>query len=72
MTFRSSAPEVPLPSPEFLEAHVRIAEILKASGIAVKIDKILAPYILEPRYHLAPDGSTDIAALLSQRMLTDI
>lgn len=65
VTFRSSAPEVPLPSPEFLEAHFRIAEILQASGIAVKIDKILALDMFEPRY-LAPDGSTDIAALLFQ------
>ncbi len=65
VTFRSSAPEVPLPSPEFLEAHFRIAEILQASGISCQNRQ--DPRSRHVRTKIpGPDGSTDIAALLFQ------
>lgn len=53
----------PLPSPELLKLHCAVANILHASGMAEQIDKLLDDN--DAIGGFAPNGSTDLAALLS-------
>ncbi|EAW19001.1 HNH endonuclease signature motif containing protein [Aspergillus fischeri NRRL 181] len=53
----------PLPSPELLQLHCSVANILNATGRGEKIDRILRDYGATGA--LARDGSTNISELLS-------
>ncbi|GIJ98286.1 hypothetical protein Aspvir_000402 [Aspergillus viridinutans] len=53
----------PLPSPELLQLHCSVANILNATGRGEKIDRILRDYVATGA--LARDGSTNISELLS-------
>ncbi len=64
----SHDPTIPLPHADYFDTHCRIAEILNASGLGVKLDiwKDDPSYFLA---HLAEDGSTDIESILNRRVL---
>ncbi|KAL7625683.1 hypothetical protein AAE478_004904 [Parahypoxylon ruwenzoriense] len=71
ITFTSHDPTVPLPDRDFLSAHYVVAKILNGSGLIHKIPVSDWPVSGGVR-SLKPDGSTDIAEILSRRLLIDI
>lgn len=69
VTLRSYDCRYPLPDPNLLALHAAIGNILHATGSAERIEKILRD-LERASGGLAPDGSTDISALLSMRQLS--
>jgi hypothetical protein len=69
VTLRSYDGRYPLPDPNLLALHAAIGNILHATGSAERIDKILRDFE-SASGGLAPDGSTDISALLSMTLLS--
>lgn len=70
VTLRSRDLSIPLPSPIFFDVHARVAKILEVSGIGLKISRALWP--LDMADVVAPDGSTDLAGIISRKLLIDI
>jgi hypothetical protein len=69
VTLRSYDGRYPLPDPNLLALHAAIGNILHATGSAERIEKILRD-LEGASGGLAPDGSTDISALLSMSQLS--
>jgi hypothetical protein len=63
VTLRSHDGRCPLPDPSLLALHAAIGNILHATGSAERIERILRDFE-SASGGLAPDGSTDIGALL--------
>jgi hypothetical protein len=61
------AEDIPLPSPELLNVHYILAEILHASGMGEMIDKHKRDF--EEIGCLSEDGSTNVTGLLSTVLL---
>jgi hypothetical protein len=68
VTFESHDSQHALPSPELLNVHAIIARILRASGLAEYIEKMVRDR--GKTAILAKDGSSDIAALLAATSLS--
>ena len=58
---------IPMPSPTLLNVHERISRILNVSGVAKELDTLT--HLSQFDYHVAPDGSTDVAAAIRRRLL---
>ena len=56
------------PDPDFLAAHLAIANILAVSGIGAKIDHYLSQYELNDG-NVEHDGSTDLGSMISWRLM---
>lgn len=69
ITFGANDPSTPLPSPEYLDIHLRISRILQVSGVGRKIDQALAAP--EP-YGVDPNGSTELGEVIARKLLIDI
>ncbi|KIN08016.1 hypothetical protein OIDMADRAFT_111057 [Oidiodendron maius Zn] len=69
VTLRSHDGRYLLPDPSLLALHAAIGNILHATGSAERIDKILRD-LEGASGGLAPDGTTDISALLSMNQLS--
>jgi hypothetical protein len=69
ITLRSYDGRYPLPDPNLLALHTAIGNILHATGSSERIEKILRDFE-GASGGLAPDGSTNISALLSIRGLS--
>ncbi|OAA55875.1 hypothetical protein SPI_08082 [Niveomyces insectorum RCEF 264] len=71
VTLASGDPTVPLPDPEYFRVHLRISEILDASGIREKINDAWEKEGWDPE-NPEPDGSTDVGTIFSRKMLMNI
>ncbi|KAK1973642.1 hypothetical protein LZ30DRAFT_732563 [Colletotrichum cereale] len=71
MTLVASSNSFPLPDPEFFWVHHQIAQILEVSGIGAKMEAEVEASRRDPA-NLHPDGSTDLGAILSRKMLMDV
>ena len=72
VTFTSEDPSLPLPSPTLLQAHYAISNILDVSGIGRKISIIVDAAEIEATTSIHPNGSTDLASIISRRLLTQV
>lgn len=71
VNLQSCDPSVPLPDPDYLSTHCRIAEILEASGLGWKIEQSLDMAGGQCGV-VDPNGSTDLGSIISRRLLLDI
>ncbi|KAK2018325.1 hypothetical protein LZ32DRAFT_634838 [Colletotrichum eremochloae] len=71
MTLVASSNSFPLPNPDFFWVHHQIAQILEVSGIGAKIEAEIKASQRDPA-NPNPDGSTDLGAILSRKMLMDV
>ncbi|KAL7799968.1 hypothetical protein V8C37DRAFT_407076 [Trichoderma ceciliae] len=72
ITMKQSDPSVPLPEPDFLKVHFQVSKILQISGIRKKIEDALRENECNPICNIQADGSTDLAYILSSKMLIGI
>jgi hypothetical protein len=70
ITFNAADSSVPLPDPTLLQSHYAIAKILQVSGIGDKIDTLI--YESSFDWNIEPDGSSDIASMISRRLLMQV
>lgn len=72
VTFAQHDTDVPRPDPDMLAIHLRIAHILKVSGIGLAVQASLWRYEGHIVYNIASDGLTDLERILSDKMIMGI
>ncbi|WDK11428.1 hypothetical protein CGRA01v4_02707 [Colletotrichum graminicola] len=71
MTLVASRDSFSLPDPEFFSVHYQITQILEVSGIGAKMEAEIEASERDPA-NLNPDGSTDLGAIISRKMLMNV